>query len=162
MIKKMIIITPFFILSALAVVIIAVNVDGTDSAITHESITDSKSKGTPSKVLERKPTNTEYPDFKSYVYVTYEKWNNLSSEDKYAQGLGDETYQLLQTTISETSRWQADIEIYGESSEFISLNETARNLTSPLAEYTDEERADMISWFDKLLEDAYIKVKNMP
>ncbi|WP_155799274.1 hypothetical protein [Planococcus antarcticus] len=58
----------------------------------------------------------------------------MSTDDKYAQSLGDETYQLLLTAISGTNRWQEEIDIYSESSEFTILNETAHNLTDPLEE----------------------------
>lgn len=103
MIKKSIFIAPFFVLAILAVVIIIVNVDGSESAVIQEEAQATEANGTTSKVHERKIENTEYPDFKSFVYQTYKNWNNLSTEAKYSPGLGDETYQLLQTTISETS-----------------------------------------------------------
>ncbi len=108
----------------------------------------------------RKIEPVSYQTLDQLILSTEEKWEEISVEDKYAKGLGDETYQVLSSFIPEAHQLNVYADEYDVKTELRNLQTTAEKLTSPLEELPKEERKTLISWFGTQLEQATVKVKN--
>lgn len=166
MLKKIVIGVPVLALTWLVLLVISVNIGGSDSPAAEEVAVEEKDALEKYKFANFEEEEayrisyTSYSDFESFVNGLYKTWNSLKVEDRYAILSAEDHAQVISSVIPESNHWKMNIETYQMNSQFKRLKETAYKLTSPDIELTGEERATLISWFESQLNDIYIDLRN--
>lgn len=166
MLKKVLIAVPLLTLAFAVLFIVSVNIGDSESPVAEMEVTDDTGAlgennfSNFEEDAKYQLSHTSYYDFESFVKDLHASWSSLDATDRYSKTSDGDNVQLISSVIPEINYWDTPIEMYQMKPQFKSLKETAYKLTSERIDLTPDERAALLSWFEKQLSDIYFDLRN--